>query len=234
MPRTPVSQKDVGLPVTEGLGRQPVPTGDVPHRRLGMAPSLGHPKLPSAALLVLRPQLNSDHPAPPVLFARCAEPQCQGVVLAGVPILSISDGPAAYPSRIPRSGNVRENCEPMPIPCQPKGRPLTPFSEGRKGALPPGPPPTGYGARPLESGGEKPTGQGLWIGGAGPSLARVPNRVVWIIHPGGDEAFPLRCPGPKYAAPGRHPSSEGRCAPPHTPPIGLKPSVASKHATPDS
>lgn len=232
-PRTTVPQEQVGVPVTEGLRRQPVPPGDVARRCLGMPPGLRHPKPPSAASPVLHPHVDSHHPATAAFLAGCAQPKGQRVGLACLPFPAVPDGPLPLPPSVPRGGRVHEDREPMAVSGQPKGGPLTRFPDGRHRVLPPGPPPTGHGALPLQASGEEPAGQGLRIGHGGPSLARMQGGVVRVLHPGGEEALPLRGPGPQDAAPRRHPAPEGSCAPPHAPPAGLEAAMAPEQAAPD-
>ena len=227
-----VPQKEMGVPITEGLRGQPVPPGDVPHGRCVMPPSLCHPAPPSAAPSVLHPNLHSGHSTAAVFLAGCAEPKGQRVSLASLPLPSVPDGPSPLAPRIPRSGCVHNNREPMAAPCQTKRSPLTRFPDGQHGVLPPGPPPTGYGALPLQASSEEPTGAGLRVGHGGPPFARKQDGVIRVLYPGGEEAFPLRSPGPQDAAPCRHPSPEDGCPPPHTPPAGLEAAMAPEQAAP--
>ena len=133
--------------------------------------------------------------------------------LACLPIPPVTDGPSPLPPFIPRGGGVHKDREAVAVSGQPKGRPLTRFPDGRHRVLPPGPPPTGHGALPLQASGEEPAGQGLRIRHGGPSLARMQGGVVRVLHPGGEEALPLRGPRPQDAAP-RRPSPPRKAAAP--------------------
>lgn len=180
-PRWPKPDEGMGIAISEGAGREAVPSGDVPNRCFPVTPGLRTPHFPSAhpGRFEGRHEAHQTTPHPPLPAGADMHPADRPGLRAPFP--AVPRGPLQGFREVPVQSDLHLHSEPMSSSLKPDSGPAVRQGHRRQRRPHPMAPPTAPLPLPLDSRREGPRRQRILVRTGGTPFPTVPSWVVRMV-----------------------------------------------------